>query len=80
MQMKRNLNNLKIDNSADLTRILTGTLLDIRRGEVSPEMAKNIVSVADKINKNNTNAINYKKVAKHNNEIEFFETLLNEMK
>ena len=75
MQMKRNLNNLKIDNSADLTRILTGTLLDIRRGEVSPEMAKNIVSVADKINKNNTNAINYKKVAKHNNEIDFFEEI-----
>jgi len=71
--MKRNLNNLKIDNSADLTRILTGALLDIRRGEVSPEIAKSIVSVADKINKNNTNAINYKKVAKHNNEIEFFE-------
>ena len=75
MQMKRNLNNLKIDNSADLTRILTGTLLDIRRGEITSEMAKNIVSVADKINKNNTNAINYKKVAKHNNEIEFFEEI-----
>ena len=72
MQTKRNLKSLKIDNSADLTRILTGTLLDIRRGEISPEIAKNMVNVADKINKNNANAINYKKISKHNKEINFF--------
>jgi hypothetical protein len=70
---ERNLNNLKIDNSKDLTTILSGVLLDIRRGTINAEMAKNIVSVADKINKNNANAINYKKVAKHENEIDFFE-------
>ena len=73
MQTKRNLKNLKIDNSADLTRILTGTLLDIRRGEISPEIAKNMVNVADKINKNNANAISYKKISKHTKEIAFFE-------
>lgn len=70
---KRNLNNLRLNNSKDLTAILSGVLLDIRRGAIDTEMTKNIVSVADKINKNNSNAINYKKVAKHNKEIEFFE-------
>ena len=46
---KRNLNNLRLNNSKDLTAILSGVLLDIRRGAIDTEMTKNIVSVADKI-------------------------------
>ena len=69
--MKRELN-FEIKTSIDLTKMLTGMLMDLRRGEVDHETARSITLVADKINKNNVNAIEYKKVTGHNNEIPFF--------
>jgi hypothetical protein len=71
-QKKRDLN-FEVNNSVDLNKMLTGLLMDIRRGEVDHETAKSITLAADKINKNNVNAIEYKKVSKHKNGIAFFE-------
>jgi hypothetical protein len=71
MEEKRNLN-LKVNTSIDLTKLLTELLVDLRRGEVDHETAKGMTLIADKINKNNFNAIVYKKVSKHKYSIAFF--------
>ena len=52
--------------------MLTGVLMDVRRGHLEHDMVKSITLVADKINKNNANAVEYKKVSKHDREIDFF--------
>lgn len=70
--MDRNLN-FEVNNASDLNKMLTGVLMDLRRGSIPHEMAKSISSVADKINKNNVNILEYKKITKHSNKIEFFE-------
>jgi hypothetical protein len=70
--MERNLN-FEIESSAKLTKMLTGLLMDIRRGDVSTEIVKGIVTVADKINKNNMAAIKYKALTNNTKPIEFFE-------
>jgi hypothetical protein len=72
MNMERDLTKIKADSSENLTKMLTGALLDVRRGEMSFEMAKGITLIADKINKNNFNALEYKKITRHTKEIEFF--------
>ena len=72
MEAKRDLS-FEVNTSIDLNKMLTGLLMDIRRGEVDYEMAKSITLIADKINKNNVNALEYKRVTKHRNEISFFE-------
>jgi hypothetical protein len=71
MNAKRELN-FEVKTSIDLNKMLTGLLMDLRRGEVDPEMAKSITLVADKINKNNVNAIEYKRLTKHQDELKFF--------
>lgn len=74
METKRELN-FEVNNSVDLNKMLTGLLMDVRRGEVDHDTAKSITLVADKINKNNVNAIEYLKLTDYSNdkEIEFFE-------
>ncbi len=72
MKTNRDLN-FEVKNSVDLNKMLTGLLMDLRRGEVEPEIARSITLVADKINKNNVNAIEYKKITKHNKDLAFFE-------
>jgi len=72
METKRDLS-FNVTTSVELNKMLTGVLMDVRRGVIDSEMTKSITLVADKINKNNVNAIEYKKVSKHKNEIKFFE-------
>ena len=72
MEAKRDLN-FDIKTSLDLTRMLTGAIMDVRRGELDHETAKSITLLADKINKNNVNAIEYKRLTKTKNLITFFE-------
>lgn len=70
--MTRDLN-FEVENYDELTKMLTGLLMDVRRGAVDHESAKSLTLIAHKINKNNANAIEYKKVAKHKKTIDFFE-------
>ena len=77
MKPKRNLN-FEVNDSKELNKMLTGLLMDLRRGEVDHDTARSITLVADKINKNNVNAIEYKKVTKHRKKLDFFERGLGE--
>lgn len=65
--------NFEVKNSNDLNKMLTGLLMDVRRGNASFEMVKSITLIADKINKNNVNVLEYKKISKHKSEVKFFE-------
>jgi len=70
--MERDLN-FEVKTSVDLNKMLTGLLMDLRRGQVDLEVAKGITLVADKINKNNVNALEYKKITKNKKTLSFFE-------
>lgn len=72
MENKRDLN-FEISNAKELNKMLSGVLMDVRRGNLDHETVKSITLVADKINKNNVNILEYKKITKHKGEIEFFE-------
>lgn len=72
METKRDLN-FEVKTSMDLNKMLTGLLMDVRRGHVDHDTAKSITLVADKINKNNVNSIEYKRLTKHTKPIEFFD-------
>ena len=72
METPRDLS-FEVKTSIDLNKMLTGLLMDVRRGQVDHDTAKSITLVADKINKNNVNALEYKKLTKHKNTISFFE-------
>ena len=72
METKRNLN-FEVNNAKQLNEMLTGVLMDVRRGILDHETVKSITLVADKINKNNVNILEYKKITKHKKDIEFFE-------
>lgn len=72
MDNKRDLN-FEVNNSNDLNKMLTGVLMQVRRGEIDHETVKSITLVADKINKNNVNQLEYKKICKHTKDIEFLE-------
>ena len=65
--------NFEVKNATDLNKMLTGVLMDVRRGTIDHDMAKSITLVADKINKNNVNILEYKKITKHKSDIKFFE-------
>lgn len=71
MEIKRKLD-FEVETSADLNKMLTGALMDVRRGNLDHDVVKSITTIVDKVNKNNANAINYKKVSKHNRDIDFF--------
>ena len=64
--------NFEINNANDLNKMLTGVLMQARRKELDHETIKSITLIADKINKNNTNQLDYKRITKHDKEIEFF--------
>ena len=72
MEAKRDLN-FEVNNSKDLNKMLTGVLMDVRKGHLDHEVVKGITLVADKINKNNVNALEYKKITKHKRDLDFFE-------
>lgn len=72
MEKKRDLN-FEINSSDDLNKMLTGLLMDARRGSVDHDTVKSITSVADKINKNNINALEYKKLTRNKSGLAFFE-------
>ena len=72
MEAKRDLN-FEVNTANELNKMLNGVLMDCRRGIIDHETVKSITLIVDKINKNNVNSIEYKKVAKHKKEIEFFE-------
>ncbi len=72
MEQKRDLN-FEVKNSKQLNEMLTGVLMDVRRGVLDHETVKSITLVADKINKNNVNDLEYKKISKHKRELDFFE-------
>ena len=64
---------LEVNKSNDLNIMLAKVLTEIRSGNIDLNSAKAIALVADKINKNNLNAIQYKKVTSHKRELPFFE-------
>lgn len=68
----RNLN-FEVNNAKELNKMLLGVIMDVRRGNVDYDMAKSITLVADKINKNNVNILDYKRITKHKSDIKFFE-------
>jgi hypothetical protein len=72
MEAKRDLN-FEVKNAKQLNEMLTGVLMDVRRGTLDHDTVKSITLVADKINKNNVNILEYKKATKNKSEIEFFE-------
>jgi hypothetical protein len=71
MEGKRNLD-FEVNTAKQLNEMLTGVLMDVRRGNLDHNTVKSITLVADKINKNNVNILEYKKLTKNNIEIEFF--------
>lgn len=77
METKRDLS-FEVKTSIDLNKMLTGALMDARRGIIDHEVVKSITLIADKINKNNVNAIEYKRLSKHKKELSFFEGENNE--
>lgn len=63
----------EINNANDLNKMLTDTLIAISEERIPTSMAKSIALIADKINKNNLNTIEYKKLTMHIKPIDFFE-------
>jgi hypothetical protein len=57
--------NFEVKNAKQLNEMLTGVLMDVRRGNLDHDTVKSITLVADKINKNNVNILEYKKITKH---------------
>lgn len=72
MENKKDLS-FEVNNAKELNRMLTGVLMEVRRGNLDHATVKSITLVADKINKNNVNMIEYKKISKSEKEIDFFE-------
>jgi hypothetical protein len=72
MEKERDLS-FEINTAVDLNKMLTGAIMDVRRGNLEPEMVKGITLLADKINKNNVNILQYKALCKHKQKIAFFE-------
>ena len=72
MSNERNLN-FEVNNANELNKMLTGVLMQVRRGELDHDTVKSITLVADKINKNNVNQLEYKKICKHKKDIPFLE-------
>jgi hypothetical protein len=67
------MENKKVEKSTDLNTFLAAALSEIKEGNMDLNTAKSIALVADKINKNNLNAIQYKKITSHRKKLDFFE-------
>jgi hypothetical protein len=72
MEAKRNLD-FEVKTSSDLVKMLCGSLMDVRRGNLDFETVKAITLIADKINKAMVNDLVYKGLTRHKNDLEFFE-------
>ena len=72
MEKQRDLN-FEVKNAKQLNEMLTGVLMDVRRGSLDHDTVKSITLVADKINKNNVNILEYKKITKNKSDIDFFD-------
>ena len=72
MEAKRDLN-FEVTTANDLNKMLSGVLMDARRGLIDHETVKSITLIADKINKNNVNILEYKKLTKHIKNLDFFD-------
>ena len=72
MKAERDLS-FEINTAVDLNKMLTGAIMDVRRGNLDHEMVKSITLLADKINKNNVNLLQYKLLCKHKHSIAFLE-------
>lgn len=72
MEAKRDLN-FEVNTSVDLEKMLTGLLMDVRRGQVDHDTARTITLVVDKLNKKHVNDLEYKKMTKHGKPLPFFE-------
>ena len=66
----------EIKNSDQLVKMLSGLVMDIRRGDVSPEQAKEKSRMVDKIIKENTKAMKDLKASGGKGKIKFFECLI----
>lgn len=64
---------LEVNDCISLNKMLTTLLMEVRQGSVDIDKAKILTLVADKINKNNVNDIEYKKISKHKKPLQFFE-------
>jgi hypothetical protein len=68
----RNLD-FEINKSSELVKMLTGAVMDVRRGTLDHDTVKSITLLADKINKAMVNDLQYKSLTKHKKEITFLE-------
>jgi hypothetical protein len=64
---------MEIRNTNELNQELCKAIIDLRKGNLHHDIANGMVRLADKINRNNFNAINYKRITKHTKKIDFFE-------
>ena len=72
MKEERDLG-FKINTHVDLVKMIAGVIMDIRRGDMSPEQAKEKSRMFDKIIKENTKAIKDLKASGGKGKIKFFE-------
>lgn len=63
--MERDLN-FEFDTNSEMIKMLTGAVMDARRGTLGYDTVKSITLIADKINKANVNALQYKSLIKNN--------------
>lgn len=69
----RDFSKIKVENAIDFNKFLLGALKDVRMGNLDHDTVKSITLIADKINKNNTNTIDYKKLTRHSEGLTFFD-------
>lgn len=63
---------MAIRNSEELNVALLSLFEDLKAGNINYKVAHEMTLAADKVNRNNMNAIEYKKVSNHNKELLFF--------
>ena len=63
----------EVKTASELNETLADVLIKVRDGSIPNQSAKTIALLADKINKNNVNSINYKRITSGIEKIAFFE-------
>jgi len=63
----------EITTAKELNKVLLDTLVALKNGEIEAPVAKGVATLADKVNKNNLNILQYKKITRQPAVIEFFE-------
>ena len=72
MESKRDLD-FNVNNNKELLKMLSGVMMDVRRGVLDHATVKSVTLVADKINKANVNDLQYLNLKKNNRDLEWFE-------